>query len=227
MVPLMRPAGTVEAQAPAMGCTDVRDSLVASEKLVVKFQSYVDIKITPEAWREKLAKLDRAIAAGSVLSDVDSICRLLSCTALDQGTDLESRMRFQRAVRDILARAIDDVLKMDAGKLSEDLASARRNLTAAQADVRKRCDNVQVISATYGGNCSAPQGNVTKLLAAACDGKESCSYRVDYGVLGDPAPGCSKDYVATWKCGLGTEVFTSTAGPEAGIGANVTLWCEK
>lgn len=224
---LMPASGSVEAQAPSMSCMDIRDSLARNEKLVVQYQSYVDIKINPEAWREKLGKLDRAIAAGNVLTDANSICLLLSCNASDQGTDLDSRMRFQKDVRDILARAIDDVLKMDAGKLSEDLASARKSVSTAQADIRKRCDNVQVLSATYGGNCRAAQGNVTNFLAAACDGKESCSYRVDYAVLGDPAPGCAKDYVATWKCGLGKDVFTATANPEAGTGANVMLWCEK
>jgi len=225
---LMPGGGSVEAQAPAMSCMDIRDSLATNEKLAVKYESYVDIKINPEVWREKLGKLDRAIAAGNVLNDVNRICRSLSCTAFDQGTDLESRMRFQKDVRDILARAIDDVLKTDAAKLSADLASARKYVATAQADLRnKRCDNVQVVSATYGGNCKAPQGNVTNFLVAACDAKESCSYRIDFAVLGDPAPGCSKDFVATWKCGLGTEVFTATADAEAGIGATVMLWCEK
>jgi hypothetical protein len=225
---LMPATRSAEAQAPSMSCMDIRDSLATNEKLVVKYQSYVDIKINPEMWREKLGKLDRAIAAGNVLSEANSICRLLACTALDQGTDLESRMRFQKDVRDILARAIDDVLKMDAARLSEDLASARRNVSDARADLRnKGCENIQVLSATYGGNCRAPLGNVTNSLRAACDGKELCSYRVDYLALNDPVPGCDKDYSATWRCGFDGQVVTTTAAPQTGYGPNLILSCEK
>ena len=38
--------------------------------------------------------------------------------------------------------------------------------------------NILVISASYGNNCGAPRGNVTRNLAIACDGTTSCTYRL-------------------------------------------------
>jgi hypothetical protein len=59
---------------------------------------------------------------------------------------------------------------------------------------------ITVVSATYGANCKQPEGNVTPKLAEVCDGTNSCAYRIDYTVIGDPAPGCKKNFVAKWKC---------------------------
>ena len=225
LVPTTRKVG---AQLASTTCVDLRDRVEANEKKVVKLGTYVDIKISLDLWQGKLTKIDQAMAVGDVSSDVDAICRLLSCTADGAGTDLESRMKFQRSVRDTLVRAIRDVLKTDAANLSEDLASAKKDLATAQADLlNKRCENIQVLSATYGGNCKAPFGNVTNDLMEACEGKELCSYKVDFTVLKDPVPNCSKDYMATWRCGFNGPVFSVTAAPEAGYGANVILSCEK
>ena len=63
--------------------------------------------------------------------------------------------------------------------------------------------NIVVVDAIYGGNCGHPIG-VVQNLAAACEGKSRCDYRVDHRVLGDPAVGCRKDYVYRWQCGYGT-----------------------
>lgn len=84
---------------------------------------------------------------------------------------------------------------------------------------------IGVLSATYGGNCGRPEGNVTAHLAGACNGKSSCGYSVDYKVIGDPAPGCKKDYVAKWKCGGGSEQ-TTRAEAEAGFGTQLSLICQ-
>jgi uncharacterized repeat protein (TIGR01451 family) len=84
---------------------------------------------------------------------------------------------------------------------------------------------IQVQSATYGGNCGAPQGNATWSVAPSCNGLASCDYTVDYHVLGDPAPGCAKDFVAQWTCGGDQIVRTVYAPPEAGFGSVVRLSC--
>jgi hypothetical protein len=60
---------------------------------------------------------------------------------------------------------------------------------------------ITVTTATYGGSCEAAAGNVTNYVAASCNGKASCDYKVDYVAIGDPAMGCSKDFVTTWHCG--------------------------
>ncbi len=85
--------------------------------------------------------------------------------------------------------------------------------------------HIKVISATYGSNCGAPYGNATNDLARVCDGKGSCEYVIDVRVLGDPAKGCPKDYVAEWKCGRDPKSGTVGARAEAGTGTPIVLKC--
>ena len=89
----------------------------------------------------------------------------------------------------------------------------------------KGADNITVVSGTYGGNCKAPAGNKTSFLAKACNGQTVCSYKVDVTVLGDPAYGCAKTYVAEWRCGSSTAIHTASAPAEAGYGSVVKLAC--
>ena len=84
---------------------------------------------------------------------------------------------------------------------------------------------ITVVSATYGGNCGAPTGNVTSALASACNDQGQCNYTVDYQVLGDPAYGCAKTYQAQYTCAADTTVHTVSAPAEAGFGSVVTLSC--
>jgi beta-lactam-binding protein with PASTA domain len=94
--------------------------------------------------------------------------------------------------------------------------------------------NIEVVAGTYGGNCPREQfgnaidrGNVTAHLASACNGKESCDYTVDHTVIGDPAYGCVKTYVAEWRCGGDSAVHQAqpAAEGEAGYGSIVSLSC--
>ncbi|HEX8822385.1 MAG TPA: hypothetical protein VF794_20835, partial [Archangium sp.] len=85
---------------------------------------------------------------------------------------------------------------------------------------------ITVTAGTYGGNCGTSRGNVTSALRTACTGKALCDYVVDYRVLGDPAPGCAKDYVAEWTCNNGSgNVRTYRVSPEAGFGGVAKLSC--
>ena len=80
-----------------------------------------------------------------------------------------------------------------------------------------------VASATYGGNCGAPAGNMTRRLAAACNGRSACDYVIDYRVIGDPVFLCAKDYVARWRCGGTTR--EARVSPEAGYARTISLSC--
>ncbi len=84
---------------------------------------------------------------------------------------------------------------------------------------------IAVVAGTYGGNCHQPRGNKTAHLATACNGHSSCRYTIDYQVIGDPAPGCKKSYVAQWRCGGSGKVLRAEVGPEAGFGKTVVLGC--
>ena len=85
---------------------------------------------------------------------------------------------------------------------------------------------IHVVAGSYGENCRAPHGNTTAHLQQACEGQSSCAYRVDYKVIGDPAYGCAKSYVAEWSCGRNPNVYRAAAAPEAGFGSIVQLSCE-
>jgi hypothetical protein len=84
---------------------------------------------------------------------------------------------------------------------------------------------ITVTAATYGGSCEGVAGNVTNYVAASCNGKPACDYKVDYKAIGDPAIGCSKDFVATWHCGDAAASHEQKAPAEAGYGAVVSLRC--
>ena len=85
---------------------------------------------------------------------------------------------------------------------------------------------IHVVAGSYGQNCGAAHGNTTPHLQQTCEGQPSCAYRVDYKVIGDPAYGCQKDYVAEWSCGQDATVYRATAAPEAGFGSTVDLRCD-
>jgi hypothetical protein len=83
---------------------------------------------------------------------------------------------------------------------------------------------IQVIAGSYGINCGASHGNKTQHLASQCNGKDQCNYTVDYRVIGDPAVGCGKEYIAEWRCGSGP-TKSKKASAEAGFGSVIVLTC--
>lgn len=83
---------------------------------------------------------------------------------------------------------------------------------------------IAIQSATYGGNCGAAAGNVSADIVYACDGKASCNYVVDFTRIGDPAPGCAKDYQVAYQCSDGQQ-RNGYAAPEAGFESVVSLAC--
>lgn len=89
----------------------------------------------------------------------------------------------------------------------------------------RRGGYIRVIAATYGRNCGASYGNVTNHLAEICDGKGICEYVIEVRVIGDPAPGCAKDYFAEWQCGHDPERGGMSVRPGAGTGTRILLRC--
>jgi len=95
---------------------------------------------------------------------------------------------------------------------------------ARQSDSRP-IGPIRVLTGTYGANCGQGEGNKTTHLGDACNGKTECSYVIDYRVIGDPADGCAKNYIAKWVCGNDPRVRSEEVRPEAGRGSTVTLSC--
>ncbi len=86
---------------------------------------------------------------------------------------------------------------------------------------------IQVIAGTYGANCKQPRGNRTAHLSQSCNGRDVCEYVVNYQVIGDPAVGCVKNYIAEWQCGDGRLRQASAGPPEAGFGSKIMLTCNQ
>jgi len=95
---------------------------------------------------------------------------------------------------------------------------------------------IHVVDATYGLACKdftppsgrpnqVKVGNVTAALTSACDkAKTSCSFAVDVAQIGDPAPGCGKDFIANWRCGNDPKVHPFYLTVEAN-GRSALLSC--
>ncbi len=101
-------------------------------------------------------------------------------------------------------------------------------LVLGASNVKPPVENgVRVLSATYGGSCGVPFGNVTNLLRKSCDGKTDCNYAVKVDVLGDPAPGCGKNFAIEYECAPHKTRFSKSIGAEAGFGKKVDLSCNS
>jgi hypothetical protein len=84
---------------------------------------------------------------------------------------------------------------------------------------------IKVVSGTYGRNCNAQTGNATAPLASSCDGRSSCDFAIDAAVLADPAPNCSKDFAAEWKCGDSNAVYSAALSSLTGKNDRLRLNC--
>jgi hypothetical protein len=85
---------------------------------------------------------------------------------------------------------------------------------------------VTVAEASYGPACRAKPGNVTGYVAQACDQKRKCSLTIDAAKMGDPAPGCGKDFSVKYRCQQNAALHNISIAAEAN-GKTVDLDCEK
>ena len=85
--------------------------------------------------------------------------------------------------------------------------------------------SIKVVSGTYGRNCNGKAGNASALVAKACDGQSSCDFAIDPAALEDPAPNCSKDFAAEWKCGNNNAVYSAALSSLTGKNDKLRLNC--
>ena len=110
-------------------------------------------------------------------------------------------------------------------ELHELNAKAQLEQTGKQSAAAVPVTLVKVVSATWGRNCNAKAGNATAKLADICDGASSCDFLVDPTGLEDPAPNCSKDFSAEWRCGDGSAVLSATLPVLSGNNDRLKLSC--
>ena len=87
--------------------------------------------------------------------------------------------------------------------------------------------SIRVLGAVYGNNCAGNVStNVTGDLARQCQGRDYCVYRVDSRQIGDPRPGCPKEYQARYMCRDGGNERRASASAEAS-GQSIVLDCRR
>jgi hypothetical protein len=84
---------------------------------------------------------------------------------------------------------------------------------------------LKIVAGTWGRACNGKPGNATPLLAKACDGKSACDYAAEPVDLGPGQESCAKDFVAEWKCGSGSTVYSATLPADAGKAEKLHLEC--
>lgn len=99
---------------------------------------------------------------------------------------------------------------------------------AAPAPAAATKPGIRVRDASYGANC--PKHNRQKMasvassMAKACNGKQTCDYKIDVAVLGDMAPGCAKQALVTYTCPPNPRPMRAGAAAEAN-GKTLHLAC--
>lgn len=92
-------------------------------------------------------------------------------------------------------------------------------------EAQRVTEGISVTSATYGDNCQAPPGNASKFVRDACNSKDFCQYAVKHEILGDPAGGCAKNFIAEYACAPSTAETRVELKAEAGFGSVLTMDC--
>jgi hypothetical protein len=98
-------------------------------------------------------------------------------------------------------------------------------------------EGLDIATATYGENCKSYRppppatnmfysNNAGKFLRDTCRGQLRCSVKLDVNVIGDPAQGCGKDFVTTYRCNGGGPLMRATVPAEA-HGRTLVLECPR
>ncbi len=85
---------------------------------------------------------------------------------------------------------------------------------------------IRIIGATYGRNVGAMRNNALDEMADACNGRQSCSFLIDFNKLGgDPAPGQVKDFSYSFTCDGQVRAASALVAAEAHL-KTVRLTCQ-
>ncbi|OLL32209.1 hypothetical protein BTH42_07080 [Burkholderia sp. SRS-W-2-2016] len=91
---------------------------------------------------------------------------------------------------------------------------------AAAADMR----SITIVSGTYGENCGAPHGNLTRDIARRCNGRQTCDYVVPGARKDHATRACPANFLAQWHCDGGS-FHDAALSPGARSGDTLVLSC--
>jgi hypothetical protein len=129
--------------------------------------------------------------------------------------------------RTIAGQMVPATLNVAAAPAGQDIANCDGKLTIGGCQPPPVTNGVRIVRADYGLNCRAPRSDVSLHAALACNGKGSCSYKVDHTQIGDTAPNCAKDYQVAYECVVSNQAVSGgkgALGSEAS-GKTVELTC--
>ena len=129
--------------------------------------------------------------------------------------------------RNIAGQMVPATLSIAGAPAGQDIANCDGKLVAGSCQPPAVTNGVRIVRADYGLNCRTPRSDVSIHAALACNGKASCSYKVDHTQIGDTAPGCAKEYQVAYECvasGQAVSRGKGALGPEAS-GKTVELPC--
>ncbi len=127
--------------------------------------------------------------------------------------------------RDSSIEKLAQQVRMEAQGTVSQAPAASPAPTAAKPAAAADKPLLRIVAGTYGRACSGKQGNATPLLAKACDGKAACDYAPEPVDLGAGQESCAKDFLAEWKCGSGSTVYSAALPAGAGKSEKLHLEC--
>ncbi|SAL14085.1 hypothetical protein AWB71_00474 [Caballeronia peredens] len=100
------------------------------------------------------------------------------------------------------------------------LAAASFAASAETASTRE----IEIVSATFGDNCGASQGNVTADLRRHCNGLAECPYAIPLRQFRHRTETCKGDLKAEWRC-TPEELHVAMIRHVADASSTLTLSC--
>ena len=84
---------------------------------------------------------------------------------------------------------------------------------------------INVVNATFGGNCYGSENNLRPWIRSACSGKKSCSFILDDRLLGYSRANCNRQVRIEWKCYNSGPIFLLDETPNNAHGTQIQLIC--
>ncbi|EDZ98721.1 hypothetical protein BH160DRAFT_5982 [Burkholderia sp. H160] len=97
-------------------------------------------------------------------------------------------------------------------------------MLSVNADAQMRA--ITIVSGTYGQNCGAPRGNLTRELARHCNRRETCNYAMPSLHKAGLMMACPSDFQAEWRCDH-ADFHSAALAPGAKSGDTLVLGCTE
>ncbi|HEX6186852.1 MAG TPA: hypothetical protein VFZ40_02125 [Pyrinomonadaceae bacterium] len=178
MAGLLCAPGTATAQSTADVCRETNKVLKQLEREHDEAGRLNQIKSNEEEWRGILAELRRGIASGYVISMLDELSARVNVRGPGYGASNNERLAFQKTLRDLLEKAIQEARDSNANELLDRLLRVRDQIALRQSRMFSlKCSEVfkregeDNLSGTWICKASCPAGGEGKTASIAHNGE--------------------------------------------------------